>query len=96
MLHTVQVGLRYKLVLVLKSEGGSPTTIYMSASAVSNCTKLCMIFKAYREIAAFVNSIQAKRARINFFSEEKHVWDKLTSYNFFFFKFFFNAVHPRI
>ena len=88
MLQTVQVGLRYKLVLVLKSEGGSPTTIYMSAFAVSNCTKLCMMFKAYREIAAFTPS-KPIRARINFFSEEKHVWDKLTSYYFFFFFNFF-------
>ena len=34
MLQTVPVGLRYKLVAVLKSEGGSPTSIYVSASTV--------------------------------------------------------------
>ena len=35
MLQTVPVGLRYKLVAVLKLEGGSPASIYVSASAVS-------------------------------------------------------------
>ena len=33
-LQTVPVGLRYKLVAVLKSEGGSPTSVYVSASTV--------------------------------------------------------------
>ena len=35
MLQTVPVGLRYKLVAVLKLEGGSPASIYVSASTVS-------------------------------------------------------------
>ena len=35
MLQTVPVGLHYKLVAVLKLEGGSPASIYVSASAVS-------------------------------------------------------------
>ena len=34
MLETMPVGLRYKLVAVLKSEGGSPTSIYVSVSTV--------------------------------------------------------------
>ena len=34
-LQTVPVGLRYKLVAVLKLEGGSPASIYASASTVS-------------------------------------------------------------
>ena len=34
MLQTVPVGLRYKLVAVLKSEGGLLTSIYVSASRV--------------------------------------------------------------
>ena len=33
-LQTVPVGLRYKLVALLKSEGGSPTSIYVSISTV--------------------------------------------------------------
>ena len=33
-LQTVPIGLRYKLVAVLKSEGGSPTSVYVSASTV--------------------------------------------------------------
>ena len=35
MLQTLLVGLRYKLVAVPKSEGGSPTSIYVSASTVN-------------------------------------------------------------
>ena len=34
MLQTVLVGVRYKLVAVLKSEGGLPTSSYVSASTV--------------------------------------------------------------
>ena len=37
MLQTVPVGLRYKLVAVLKSEGGSPTSIYVNAVSQSPC-----------------------------------------------------------